>query len=377
MLKKIALEIAQKAIETSSPEVAVKKYLELYSGELSIKGKLYVLAVGKAAWRMANASAEVLGENISAGIVITKYFHSQGTIPKFKIYEAAHPLPDENSILATSKIIDLISNLSSDDMVLFLLSGGGSALLEKPLNGVTLSQIQNITKQLIKTEADIDEINVVRKHLSAVKGGRLAKIISPAKILMLALSDVVTNRVDSIASGPVVADKSRSENAFEIIDKQKIKIDENIRATLLNETPKNICNSKSVIIGSVKTLCQNAARIAEELGFKTEVISTTISLSVKEMAKIIAQKAQETIKSNYQSPLAYIWGGETVLKVSGSGLGGRNQELAFTITKYIQNMENIAVLAIGSDGTDGPSDAAGGVVDGYSYHKIADRKSVV
>ena len=366
MLKNIALQIATKSIEATLPEPAIKKHLQNFSAT----GQVYVIAVGKAAWRMANAASQVLQNQISAGIVITKYHHSQGQIPSFQIFEAAHPIPDENSLIATEKAITLVSNLSENDTVLFLLSGGGSSLFEMPLATITLSQIQKITDKLLRSGAHIQEINTIRKHLSAVKGGKFAKLIAPAKIKALILSDVIGNSLGDIASGPVVADISSSEEALQIMQKYNINVEKNVWQTLKQETPKEISNSTATIIGSVETVCSQAKKIATELGFKAEIVATDITFPVKKMAKIVAAKANELTKKRSHLPCALIWGGETVVEVTGSGIGGRNQELAFTITKYIANLNDVVVLAIGTDGTDGPTDAAGGMVDGNSYQKL-------
>ncbi|QTA38178.1 glycerate kinase [Thermosipho ferrireducens] len=360
-------EIIKYSIEKVLPDVAVKE--ELNNLQLN---NVYVVAIGKASWRMAKATADVLGKCIKKGIVITKYGHSEGNIEKFIIYEAGHPLPDENTIKATDEVLKMVSNLSENDTVLFLVSGGGSALFEKPAEGVTLENIMKITDKLMKSGANIYELNTVRKHLSQVKGGRFAEHVAPAKLKVLVLSDVLGDRLDMIASGPAYPDSTTSEDALLILKKYKINIDENIKQVILRETPKSVNNATHTIIGNVEKVCQAAASKAIELGYNPMIFTTTLQGEAREAAKFIMSIAKEVIKNNRPVgvPAALIFGGETTVQVRGNGVGGRNQELALAAALDIAGMKNVVLASVGTDGTDGPTDAAGGIIDGDSVQRM-------
>ena len=357
---------AQKIIATSLnqvlPDAAVKRALE---GK-QFDGKIIVIAIGKAAWNMANAAAEILKERITKGIVLTKYHHGQGDIQGFSILEASHPLPDENTILGTEQIIQAVQGLSPQDTVIFLVSGGGSALFEKPAGDLHLNDFLEITNQLLRCGADIVEMNTVRKHLSAVKGGKFAALCSPAKVYTIALSDILGDRPDSIASGPTCADLSTCEDAFSVIEKYNLTLTDKMKAQLAIETPKEVANNTMLITGSVKELCNAAAKEAEALGYTPIVLSTLVDCEAKEAGRFLASIAKTIQKDGLpmKPPCAIICGGETVVRITGAGKGGRNQELALSAAASITDMDNIVVCAVGSDGTDGPTDAAGGLVDG-------------
>ncbi|WP_434223488.1 glycerate kinase type-2 family protein [Fervidobacterium gondwanense] len=352
------------------PDNAVRQKLE----ELNIqtdKRRIIVVAIGKAAWRMAKSTKEVLGERIDKGIVITKYHHSEGAIEGLEIFEAGHPIPDENTLIATKRALELTSNLSENDIVLFLVSGGGSALFEELQEGVTLQDIQFITQQLLKSGANIVEINTIRKHLSIVKGGRFAQHVYPAKVISLVLSDVLGDRLDSIASGPAYPDSTTSEMALQIIEKYNIPVSNAILNALKNETPKELTNVETYIIGSVKVACEKAMEKAKELGYNTLLLTTTLDCEAKEAGRFLSAIAKE-IKQNdvpVKKPAAVILGGETIVHVKGNGKGGRNQELALSFALAIESIEGIALCSFGTDGTDGPTDAAGGIVDGTTASK--------
>ena len=215
---------------------------------LKKENTVILVALGKAAWRMSSTAKSVLGDRISNGILITKYGHSEGNIENIEIYEAGHPLPDENTLLATKRALEMTSKLSSDQTVLFLISGGGSALFELPKDGITLAEMQDITNQLLKSGASIVEVNTVRKHLSAVKGGRFAQHVAPAKVISLVLSDVLEDRLDSIASGPAYPDSSTSQQALEIVKRYNIRLSQKAFEALGEETPKNIDNVESYVM---------------------------------------------------------------------------------------------------------------------------------
>lgn len=363
--------IIEKIISTSKPDKSVEKTLNdiLSKQELN---NITLIAIGKAAWRMAKAAKDTLKDKIKSGIVITKYNHSEGEIEGIEIYEAGHPVPDENTIRATQRVLDMTKNLSEKDTVLFLVSGGGSALFEIPADGITLEEIQDLTNQLLKSGANIIEINTIRKHLSKVKGGRFAQHVYPAKVISLILSDVLGDRLDSIASGPAYPDSSTSQQALEIIKKYNIKVSEKIIEALKNETPKELTNVESHIIGSVKIACETAKNTAEELGYNTILLTTNLSCEAREAGKFLASIAKEILENDrpVKKPCAVILGGETVVHVKGTGKGGRNQELALSFAIEIEGMENVTLCSFGTDGTDGPTDAAGGIVDGETCQKI-------
>ena len=360
-IKKDALEIINKAIKDVLPDEAVKKALQ----NKRFDGEVVVVSIGKAAWTMANAASEMLGDKVKSGVVITKYNHSKGGIKKFEIIEAGHPLLDENSILGTSKVLEAVSGLNKEDTVIFLISGGGSALFEKPLDGVTLDDILDITNQLLKCGADIVEINTIRKHLSAVKGGRFAKACLPASVYSIVLSDVLGDRLDSIASGPAYPDSSTSAEAFGLIDKYKLNVSERLKKILETETPKKLENVETVITGSVKALCASAAKTAESLGYKPLILTSTLDCEAKEAGKMLASIARSVTEDSLplEAPCAIICGGETVVRITGKGKGGRNQEIALQAANLISGMDNVVIASAGSDGTDGPTDAAGGIAD--------------
>jgi hydroxypyruvate reductase len=369
--------IIEKVKQEILPDSTVKFWLEKNISKFQdLKGNLYVVAIGKAAWRMAKAANDVLRHMISDkvihGVVVTKYNHSEGNIENFEIYEAGHPVPDENTLMATKRVLELTNNLKENDVVLFLISGGGSALFEMPVDGVSLEDIQKLTEALLKSGANIVEINNVRKHLSKVKGGRFAQHVYPAKIVSLVLSDVLGDRLDSIASGPAYPDGTTSQQAIDVLRKYNITVSEKILNALAQETPKELSNVETFIIGSVKVACENAEKFASQLGYNTFVLTTTLDCEAKEAGKFLASIAKEIKNSDrpVKKPAAIILGGETVVKVKGSGRGGRNQELALSFSLAIEGLENIVLCSFGTDGTDGPTDAAGGIVDGQTAQKI-------
>lgn len=368
-----ANQIIKQAIQEVLPGKAVIKALE----HKNFKGQVYVVAIGKAAWTMAHAAHEFLGSRIVKGIVITKYGHSQKDIPQFEIIEAGHPLLDENSIIGTKKVLSMVQGLDKKDTVLFLISGGGSALFEKPMDNLNLHDIIHISDQLLKCGADIIEINTIRKHLSQVKGGRFALACAPAKVYSIVLSDVLGDRLDSIASGPAYPDQSTSQDALEIIEKYQLSINEDMKNAIQKETPKHLDNCETVITGSVRELCRIAAKEAENLGYTPLILTTTLDCEAKEAGKFFSAIARSVREENFpiKAPCAIIAGGETVVKITGTGKGGRNQEMALAAASGISDLENVVFCSIGSDGTDGPTDAAGGLVCSDTK-KILEQKNI-
>lgn len=348
--------IIKAAINAVLPDEAVKKALE---NKKFGTGKVYLVAAGKAAWQMANACVNTIGDIIEAGIVITKYDHVKGNIAKVTCYEAGHPVPDENSFRATQAAIDLVSNLTADDTVLFLLSGGGSALFEKPL--IPGEELADITRQLLECGADIVEMNTIRKRFSAIKGGKFAKLCEPAAVYSIVLSDILGDPLDMIASGPAYPDTSTAEQAVSIAKKYNLNLTGEQWNLLTKETPKTLTNVETNITGSVRNLCNAVARSCEELGYTPIILTDMLTCEAREAGKFLAAIARTN--QNTSRSVAYIAGGETVVHITGNGKGGRNQELALAAAEGIADCVDTAVFSVGSDGTDGPTDAAGGYAD--------------
>lgn len=369
-LRNKARLIIDESIKAVLPEEAVKKALT----SMQLKDGVMLVAIGKAAWNMASAACEVLAEKILEGIVLTKYNHSQGKLKGLRIYEAGHPLPDQNSVKATGEILEMVGKLTSKDELLFLVSGGGSALFEKPLNGVSIDEVISVTNQLLTKGADIVEMNTIRKHLSAVKGGRFAEHCNGAKIHSIVLSDIIGDPLDSIASGPAYPDISTTNDALRIISKYELNLSNDCQEAIQQETPKSIANCETVVTGSVSELCKAAARIAQQEGFQPHILSTFIQSEAKEVGYTLAAIAKEITSGknafSFRRPCAIILGGETVVHLKGDGVGGRNQELALAAAIGIQNLGNVVICSVGSDGTDGPTEAAGGMVDGQSFKRM-------
>lgn len=368
-----AEKIYTQAIQASLPDEAVKKAVA--GRNFAFQGKVVIIAVGKAAWNMAKAAAENISHTIDKGIVLTKYGHSQGDIQGFEILEAGHPLPDENTIAGTERIIEAVTGLTEKDTVFFLISGGGSALFEKPAGNLCLEDFLDITSQLLKCGADIVEMNTVRKHLSAVKGGRFAALCAPAKVYAIALSDILGDRIDSIASGPACADQSTSAEAWAVVEKYGLKLTQEMKEQLSVETPKEIGNVEMQITGSVTELCNQAAAAAQALGYEPMILTNSLDCEAKEAGKFLAAVGRTVLKDGLplKPPCALICGGETVVRITGSGKGGRNQEFALAAAESIAGLGNIIAAAVGSDGTDGPTDAAGGIVDGSTAARLKEQ----
>ena len=355
-LRQDADRIVSRAIAAVLPDEAVRRTLKDYRPG---SGRTLLVAAGKAAWQMARAAAEILGR-VDDGIVITKYGHVMGDIPGVNCLEAGHPVPDENSFAAAKKALDLVKDLSPEDTVIFLVSGGGSALFELPL--IPGVELQDITRQMLACGADIVEMNSIRKRLSAVKGGRFAQACAPAKVLSIVLSDILGDPLDSIASGPAYPDGTTCADALAVVERYGLKLSPEALALLKVETPKALHNVETHINGSVRELCAAAAKAAEELGYEPIYLTDRLSCEAREAGRFLGS----ILKSHADDgkSLAFIAGGETVVHLTGSGLGGRNQELALAACESIAGLPGAAVFSVGSDGTDGPTDAAGGYADG-------------
>lgn len=355
-LRSDANTIIERSIQAVLPDEAVRRAL---SGR-KFSGRVLLVAAGKAAWQMASAAAAQLGDGLSAGVVVTKYDHVKGDIPHCTCYEAGHPVPDENSFAATQAALDLVKDAGEGDTVLFLLSGGGSALFEKPL--VSGEELQNITGQLLACGADIVEMNTLRKRLSAVKGGRFAQLCAPAKVFAVVLSDILGDPLDMIASGPACPDSSTCAQALAVVEKYHLTLSDAAMECLQQETPKQLDNVETQITGSVRQLCAAAAQVCRQLGYEPVILTDQLCCQAKEAGSFLASIVKTHARPEH--PMAFIAGGETVVQLTGKGRGGRNQELALAAAEGIAGMDNAAVFSVGSDGTDGPTDSAGGYVDG-------------
>ncbi len=365
-----ASKIITYAIEKVLPEEAVKQALENHKPEKEV----CVIAIGKAAWRMAKAASELLGDKIRQGVVVMKYGHCLGEIELFSMIEAGHPIPDDNSVLAAKKVLSMIGTMDSSMEIILLLSGGGSALFELPEQDLSLEDIQSCTDQLLKCGADITEINTIRKRLSSVKGGKLAALCKDIRIFQVMLSDVLGDDLGMIASGPAYPDNTSSSDVMGIIKKYGLHFPDQVINCLQSETPKEIHNVETVVTGNGRNFCLAAAKKAEELGYHAYIITTDLNCEAKEAGRFLASIAKGLQRkdgtSSFKLPCAIILGGETVVRVQGKGKGGRNQELALSGACGIQWLENTVLLSVSSDGTDGPTDAAGGMVTGETWQAL-------
>ena len=358
-LKEELRAIAKEVIAASLPDEAVRRALAALP---AARGKTVVVSVGKAGWQMAKAAAALLDGAFDAGFVITKYGHSRGEIEGFRVFEAGHPQMDENSVRATQAVLDAVSGLAADDRVLLLLSGGGSALLEKPL--IPLAEMREINAQLLACGADIVEINTVRKRLSAVKGGKFARLCAPARVFSIILSDVIGDRADMIASGPACPDASTAREAMEIVSRYGLRLSPEALLLMRAEPVTRLDNARALVTGGVGQLCRAAVEACVRRGYEAELLTDRLCCEAREAGAFLGCVAAAHARDGRR--LAYVAGGETVVHLRGAGKGGRNQELALAAAQQIAGIGNAAVLALGSDGTDGPTDAAGGVVDGAS-----------
>ena len=355
-LRNDANRIIETAIAAVMPDAAVARALE----GRQFPGRVVLVAAGKAGWQMAKAAYDCLGDRIDSGVIVTKYDHVKGPIGNFACREAGHPVPDENSFSGTREALGLVSSLTEKDTVLFLLSGGGSALFEDPL--VTGEELQDITRQLLACGADIVEINTIRKRLSNVKGGRFAQHAAPAQVLCIVLSDILGDPLDMIASGPACPDSTTCAEALAIAKKYGLQLSETAWELLGRETPKALNNVTTMINGSVRELCAAAADACRGLGYEPVMLTDQLTCQAKEAGSFLASVVKTHCDTGKR--LAFLAGGETVVQLTGKGKGGRNQELALSAAAGIAGMKNAAVFSVGSDGTDGPTDAAGGYCDG-------------
>ncbi len=355
-------------------------YVDRVAYNLQRYAQVYVVGAGKAGATMAHGLEEVLGERLTAGIVTVKYGH-RVPVARVTIHEAAHPVPDEAGVRSAEELIRLAQQAGTDALVFCLLSGGGSALLPAPSPGITLEEKQRVTSLLLECGASIDEINVIRKHISRLKGGQLARLVAPATLITLVLSDVVGDRLDVIASGPTVPDPTTYQDCLEIIRRYNLlaRLPASVRSHLqrgqageLSETPKAIdpafAGCQTVIIGSNRLALQAARAAAQARGYRTLILSSSIEGETRQIARMHAAIAREIRQSGepLAPPACVIAGGETTVTIHGDGTGGRNQEFALAAALDIAGLDNVVILSGGTDGTDGPTPAAGALADGHT-----------
>ena len=388
-LRKDAQAIFRAALKAADPMEAVLRHLRV-DGNRLIAGRqryrlddyrrVWVIGAGKASAAMARAVEKVLGKRISGGLINVKYGHL-AKLRRVELNEAGHPVPDQSGVAGAERIAGIAANATSDDLIVCVISGGGSALLPLPAPPITLEEKQATTKLLLACGANIHEINAVRKHISAVKGGQLARLASPATVLSLLLSDVIGDNLDVIGSGPTAPDDSTFASAKSILDKYEIfdKVPLSIRGRLekglageIPETPKPsdpvFARTQNLVVGSNILAVAAAQQCARRLGYRTLVLSTYVEGETRDVARVHAAIAKEIRASGrpIKPPACVISGGETTVTLRGNGLGGRNQEFVLAAAMDLAGMDGVAVLSGGTDGTDGPTDAAGAIADGRS-----------
>ncbi len=381
MLKEHAEQIFKEGIKAVDPYEAVKRTVE---SRIENLGDIYVIGAGKATAPMAKAIEDMFGERIKKGVIVVKYGFKE-RLRYIEVIEAGHPVPDENGLKGTKKIIELLRSLKKDDLLFSLISGGGSSLLPLPADGITLEEKRILTEALLKCGASIDEINTVRKHISLSKGGRLAKASYPAKVINLMLSDVVGDRIDMIASGPFVPDPTSFSDALEVLrkydllDKVPKTIIEYIKAGIegkVPETPKPgdpvFQNVENIIVGSNLIALKACEKKAKELGYNTMILSSMIEGETRDIAKMHCAIAKQILKTGdpIPPPCCIISGGETTVTVRGKGKGGRNLEFCLACAIEIDGLKrDMVILSAGTDGNDGDTDAAGAIVDPYTVKR--------
>ncbi|MCF7913214.1 MAG: DUF4147 domain-containing protein [Candidatus Cloacimonetes bacterium] len=364
-------DLLRKIIEESLAKVKADRLLSLALEKEFLTGEFHLVAIGKAASAMAKAAHDHLGEKIINGLIIAPYGYAN-PVHNFTIYEAGHPYPDDNSLLAGQALAALAKQLKRKDQLLLLISGGASALVEIPRPDVSIFDIINITRQLQLAGADVIELNTVRKHLSLIKGGQLAELVAPANIFSFLLSDVAGDRADTIGSGLAAPDNTTSQAALNILDQFRIEVEPQIIKAIKPETPVKLRNVVQRIIANNELFCQITAEIIMEKGYIPWLITTEMQGEAKTYARIIPDivKNARSPKSRINLPCIAICGGETTVKVAGKGKGGRNQELALAAAIAIRNLKNVTVATIASDGKDGNSQFAGAIVDTNSYDRL-------
>jgi len=395
MMRKEALDIFQASLKAVDPITAVKRFLVRKDDAIIVQGKsfklnsfdgVYLIGFGKAAASMARGVEEVLGDDLRAGIINVKYDHRDKVSAKIKINEAGHPVPDEAGILGAREIIEFLKQRGERDLVICVISGGGSAIFPLPCEGITLAEKQEITRLLLACGADIKEINAIRKHISQVKGGQLSRIAQPATLITLILSDVIGDPLDSISSGPTSPDQTTFDDCNAILEKYLLlgkippAVERHLKSGIqkkIPDTPKHgdpaFTKTHNVIVGSNWEAVLAAKGFAERLGYTTMILSTFIEGETKDVARVHAAIAKEIRKTGHPiaAPACIISVGETTVTIRGKGLGGRNQEFVLAAAMDLRSMENIVILSAGTDGTDGPTDAAGAIADGETMARAS------
>jgi hydroxypyruvate reductase len=385
-LRHSAQLIWEAALNAANPATCIRKFLELKNDvlvaggkEIKITGRLIVIGAGKASAKMAQVVEEILGSHISGGLIVTKYGHAL-PLRRMKLVEAAHPIPDSAGIRAVHETRELLRGLTRDDIVLVLISGGGSALWPAPAEGITLEEKQELTRLLLRAGATIRELNAVRKHLSAIKGGQLARWASPARVVSLIMSDVIGDPLDFIASGPTAPDTTSFSDALAIIQKYGLEVPHDVKERFqegsrgrIPETPKPgdaiFKNVDNYVIANNRLLIDAAMDKARELQLNTLILGTEVEGEAKDIGRFFAAIARETARNcgnPVKPPACILAAGETTVTVRGHGVGGRNQEmaLAWAISMAVRPFSGHACFAsVATDGTDGPTTAAGGLVD--------------
>jgi glycerate 2-kinase len=391
--RKVVQAVQDAALAAVDPAQAIRKHVLREGDTLKVAGRRYDLSRiqqvwiaggGKAAAPMVAALAEILGDRLSGGAAVTKYGHSTLEKPdrdalRVSIQEAGHPVPDAAGVIGARQLAELATKAGSDDLVICPISGGGSALLTLPAPGIELADLQTLTDQLLRSGATINELNTVRKHLSQIKGGGLARMAAPAGVISLVLSDVVGDPLDVIASGPTSPDPTTFADAWAVLERYAL-LDvapESVLARLqagfdgeIPETPKPddpiFERVQNVIVGSNRQAAEAAVAKAREFGFSTLLLSTFVEGEAREVARVAAALAKEVVRFGepITPPACLVWGGETTVTVRGEGLGGRNQELALAAALALEGWPDVVVVALATDGTDGPTDAAGALASG-------------
>ncbi len=393
-LRSIAAQLQQAALEAVEPAEAVYRVLTRVGNSILVNDRAYdlgqydrilIVGAGKASIPMADAVAEVLRDRLTGGVVITKYQHTDRSLPStIRVHEAGHPVPDQNSISGARDIQDRLRDVTARDLVFCVLSGGASALMMLPAENISLEDLQATTKLLLQAGASIEQVNAVRKHLDLIKGGGLAHMAGEAALISLVLSDVVGDDLSVIASGPTAPDRSTFAEAWRVIDRYGL-IDplpqavrnrlERGTANRIADTPKPgdpiFANAQIVIVGSNRVAAEAAESLAKKLNFNTLLLSTFVQGEAREVAKVVGAIAKEIIASArpIDRPACIIWGGETTVTVKGQGQGGRNQELALAAAIAIDGLPGVLIEALGTDGTDGPTDAAGAIATGETLSR--------
>ncbi len=382
-LRDVAGELQRTALEAVDPQAAVQRHLRregdaLIIGErrydLSDYERVFVVGGGKASVPMATDAVEALGKRLTEGVIVAKYGHADlpPSTPRLQIIEAGHPVPDEQAVRGARAVADLARRAAADDLLICLISGGASALLTWPAPGLSLAALQALTDDLLRSGATINEINTVRKHCSRIKGGNLARLAAPATVVTLILSDVVGDPLDVIASGPTVPDPTTVAEAQAVLDRYGLSAAHDIP---FQETPKPgdpvFERVQHVLVGSNRLAAAAAVERARALGYHTLLLSTYVEGEAREVAQVAAALAKgiRTHGDPVSPPACLVWGGETTVTIRGEGQGGRNQELALAAALALDGWPGVLVMALATDGTDGPTDAAGAIVTGETVSR--------